>query len=125
MKHFFRQFAAHLVGWLVHRVISGRHTVPRPRDHLAHFRGANDGLDALDPRPTSSGGSQDRRRLIPNVYRQVNLVSYRWCDATNAELAPLDDKIDIGALARLTFRILTLANEVGPNCQLFRDPMKR
>ena len=95
MKHFFRQFAAHLVGWLVHRVISGRHTVPRPRDRLAFFQGANDGLDPLDPRPTSSRDSQDRRRLFPNVNRQVNLVSYRSYVALDAELAPLDDKIVI------------------------------
>jgi hypothetical protein len=63
--------------------------------------------------------------LIANAYSQENVVSYRWCVALDAELAPLEDKIIIGAGARLTFRIFTLANEVGPKRHLFRDPMER
>jgi hypothetical protein len=63
-------------------------------------------------------------KLIANAYSQENLVSYRWRDALYAELAPLDDKINIGAASRFTFRIFTLASEIGPKRQPFRDPME-
>ena len=78
-------------------------------------------LSRLDP---DSARSSKPKQLIANAYRQENLVSYRWCVALDTELAPLDDKINIGAGARLTFRIFTLANEVRPKRQLFCDPME-
>ena len=64
-------------------------------------------------------------KLIADANRQENVVSYRWRVALYAELAPLDDEINIGTGVRFTFRIFTLANLVGPKRQWFRDPMER
>jgi hypothetical protein len=64
-------------------------------------------------------------KLIADANRQENVVSYRWRVALDAELAPLDNEINIGTGVRFTFRIFTLANLVGPKRQWFRDPMER
>src|SRR5271166_701368 len=64
-------------------------------------------------------------KLTTDAYSQENVVSYRWRVALYAELAPLDDEINIGTGVRFTFRIFTLANLVGPKRQWFRNPMER
>ena len=51
-----------------------------------------------------------REKLIADAYSQENVVSYRWRGALYAELAPLDDEINIGTDVRFTFRVCTLAN---------------
>jgi hypothetical protein len=51
-----------------------------------------------------------RRKLIADAYSQENVVSYRWRVALYAELAPLDNEINIGTGVQFTFRIFTLAN---------------